>query len=119
MSSLEIFLTEDKREFKPGENITGKTSWSFTEDPEELHIRLFWYTEGKGSQDVCIVSDETFTKPGQSGERPFSIQTPIGPYSFSGKLISLIWAIEVIAEPDLGTERLEISISPNGKEIAL
>jgi hypothetical protein len=44
---------------------------------------------------------------------------PEGPYSFSGKLISLIWALELACSPGSETVRREITVSPTGHEIVL
>ena len=44
---------------------------------------------------------------------------PESPYSFSGKLVSLLWALELVAEPSGDTERKDISITPTGTEISL
>ena len=44
---------------------------------------------------------------------------PPAPYSFSGKLISLIWAVEVVAEGIKEASRLEFTLSPDGREITL
>ena len=54
-----------------------------------------------------------------SGDAPFRFQLPSAPYSFSGKLISLVWAVEVVALPANIAGRVNIILSPDGKEIEL
>ena len=44
---------------------------------------------------------------------------PAGPYSFSGRLISLIWALELVAEPGNHVARVEITLGPDGQEVVL
>jgi hypothetical protein len=44
---------------------------------------------------------------------------PLAPYSFSGKLISLIWGLELVLEPSQETARFEFTLSPTGEEIML
>ena len=55
----------------------------------------------------------------RTGNRPFRFQLPDAPYSFSGKLISLIWAIEAVAEGIKEAARYEFVLAPEGREIEL
>ncbi len=119
MSSLFIGLREDRFMVAPGEELAGRVSWSLDEPAEKLELRLFWYTEGKGDQDVEIVDSVSFASPGLEGREEFRFVAPAGPVSFSGKLISLIWALELVALPEGETARQEIVISPTGLEIRI
>ena len=47
------------------------------------------------------------------------LEEPEAPHSFSGALISLIWAVELLVEPGGLSERIEITVSPTGEEILL
>ena len=51
---LTINTTDSGRWFKPGETIEGEVSWHLDDDAGAIEIRLFWYTDGKGSQDVEV-----------------------------------------------------------------
>lgn len=51
--------------------------------------------------------------------RAFRFQLPEAPYSFSGKLISLAWALELIAYPSKEVVRREIVLAPGGSEVRL
>jgi hypothetical protein len=119
MSQLRIETTDNKAAFLPGNDISGIVVWQLDRPAEVVEVRLFWYTEGKGTQDVGIAKIVRFDNPGQEGGRPFNVKAPNGPYSLSGKLISIIWALEIIALPSAETERLNITISPTGAEILL
>jgi hypothetical protein len=44
---------------------------------------------------------------------------PKGPYAFSGKLITLAWAIELVVLPGGETERLDLLIGPAPVEVDL
>jgi len=103
--------------FKPGELIEGRASWHLDGEVEAVEVRLFWFTTGKGSQDVEIVSNLRTDSPETSGHNDFSIRAPEGPYSFSGKLITLGWAIELVALPSGETERLDLLIAPAPVEV--
>ena len=103
--------------FRPGEALRGTVSWHLEEDAEELEVRLFWYTTGKGSRDVEVVEIKHLAQPEISGTRDFEFRVPRGPYSFSGKLITLAWAIELVALPEGETERLDVKIGPQPVEV--
>ena len=119
MSELEIKTRDDRAAFLPGEMLTGHVTWMMDEPPGKVELRLFWRTEGKGTKDVNIVDKITFGNPGRKERREFRFQLPDGPYSFSGQLISLVWALELVLGNNWNTERLEIIISPSKSEIAL
>jgi hypothetical protein len=119
MSRLAIEISEDKKVFAPGETIKGTVKWQMDENPASLELSLFWYTAGKGTQDVGVVNSLKFDNPGSFGKKDFRFVLPNGPYSFSGKLISLIWALELTSIPSSQTERIEITVSPSGSEILL
>lgn len=119
MSDLRIELESGSRGFEPKSTLSGTASWSVSKPLEEVSLRLFWYTQGKGDQDVEIVAEERFRNPGQSERREFSFALPEGPYSFSGKLISLLWALELVAQPGGATHRQELVVAPGGQELVL
>ena len=104
--------------FAPGEVIGGTVSWHL-QGAESLELRLLWYTEGKGDQDSRVVTTVGLGNPGENEVRPFNIRLPEGPFSFSGKLISLVWALEAVAAPGSRAARLEITVSPDRREILL
>jgi hypothetical protein len=114
---LTLQTTEGRTWFEPGKLIEGQASWHFEEEVDAIEVRLFWYTSGKGSQDVGIVRVLRTEAPGISGSRDFSIRVPEAPYSFSGKLITLAWAIELVALPSGETERLDVLIGPRPVEV--
>ena len=103
--------------FKPGELVEGRATWHADEEIEAVEVRLFWYTSGKGTRDVEVVRLLRTEAPGVSGHRDFSIRVPEGPYSFSGKLITLEWAIEIVVLPSGETERLDLRIGPQPVEV--
>jgi hypothetical protein len=105
--------------FRPGDVVAGTLRWQLPEPPETIELRLFWSTEGKGDQDLEVVEAISFTSPGAQGRRPFQVRLPQGPYSFSGKLITLSWALEAIAQPGNRAGNLFITVSPTGEEIRL
>lgn len=119
MSNLDILLHEDKAAFAPRETLGGTIRWNLDANPRCLELSLFWYTAGKGTRDVGVVETKRFDEPGAFGSRDFAFTLPDGPYSFSGKLISLIWAVELTRSPGSETVRREIVLSPTGHEVLL
>jgi hypothetical protein len=119
VSWLQIEMCDGVTAFHPGDEIEGTVRWRLDPAPQRLEVRLFWYTRGKGDQDVGVVETLPFDNPGIEERRSFRFRLPAGPYSFSGKLISLLWAIEAVAEPGSASERCEITVSPTGREIVL
>ncbi len=119
MDRLKITLHDDKTVFVPRETIRGVIEWNLDAGPKRLDLSLFWYTAGKGTRDVGMVHNVWFDDPGARGSKDFSFTLPDGPYSFSGRLISVIWAIELTRSPGSETTRREITLSPTGKEILL
>jgi hypothetical protein len=105
--------------FRPGEAVEGTVRWQLPEPPESIELRLFWSTEGKGDQDLEVVETIPFENPGALDRRTFRVRLPEGPYSFSGKLITLTWALEAVAEPGEQAGNLRLVVSPAGEEIRL
>lgn len=104
--------------FRPGEEIPGSVSWSLPKTPREVELRFFWQTQGKGDRDVEVVATERFDRPQPADAREFRFVAPPFPPSFSGRLISLVWAVELVADGEpLGAE--ELVIGPSGQEIQL
>ena len=118
MSTLRIDVGGE-RVFKPGETIRGRVTWQVDEPPQSAELRLFWYTSGNGTQDVGNVDSVVFQTPQANDNRDFSLALPRQPFSFSGKLISLVWAIELIVEPGSNVERQEFLVSASGREVVL
>ena len=119
MDKLSIHFRGDKTAFTPREAVQGAIQWSLEANPRSLELSLFWYTAGKGTRDVGVVETLTFHHPGASGSKAFAFTLPDGPYSFSGKLVSLIWALELTCSSAHDTVRQEIIVSPTTREIVL
>jgi len=119
MGELNIELNDARNAFAPGEQVEGRIEWSLDANPDALTLSLLWYTSGKGTRDIGVLYANRIDSPGALGSDKFSFTLPPGPYSFSGKLISLIWALELTCTPGSDTVRKEIVVSPIGREILL
>jgi|SRR5688572_4089380 hypothetical protein len=117
--NIRFGLRENRTQFRPGEEVTGAVQWEGTEKPKLAEVRLFWFTRGKGTEDVEVIAADSFGDPQPGDTRTFRFVLPDGPYSFNGKLISLTWAVEFVLKPGDHAERIEIVVSPIGEEIRL
>jgi hypothetical protein len=119
MTRLHLGLRNNQTGFKPGEELQGVAGWQLDQAAQALEVRLFWHTQGKGTEDVQVMGVVRFDQPLLEEARPFRFRMPESPYSFSGKLISLMWALELVSLPSKESTRYELVMSPTGKEIVL
>jgi hypothetical protein len=114
MSILKLAIRNGQTQFRPGETLEGVAGWQLGGPPRSVEVRLFWHTQGKGTEDLERVASLAFDDPRQEEARPFQFQLPRAPYSFSGKLISLMWELELVAQPGDHSTRLPITLAPSG-----
>jgi hypothetical protein len=119
MSRLGIETADGRSVFEPGAEIDVFLEWDLEDEPEAVELRLVWNTAGKGETDLEVARSERFEWPARNGSRRTTITLPRNPYSFSGKLISLIWALELVAFPGEVSTRKEITIAPGGREVLI
>jgi len=117
MTMLELALNDNRTQYLPNEVISGLASWNLGTARPVVELRLSWYTRGKGTQDTRVERKVPFDDPRARDTREFRLPLPDGPYSFSGRLISLVWQVELVAGTDKQT--IEFTLSPTGQEILL
>ncbi len=118
MSKLSIQLANSEACYLPGEAISGRLDWSgLPEESESLEVRLIWFTRGKGTRDFEVIDATTIESPSQDGETMFQFVAQRYPNSISGKLISVVWAVEAIVFPECEAEHHELIISPTRREL--
>ena len=116
---MELRITLVDRRIQPGGEIRGTLHWSSDQDLKAIKLRLSWSTEGKGSGDSGTAHQDTLDNPPRRGSQDFVLYAPEAPYSFSGKVVSLIWSVGARAEPSGETVWEAVTISPTGEEIVL
>ena len=116
---IAIRLKDDKKEYAPGETLAGTIEWSLDEAPESIELCLVWFTAGRGTQDISVVERQPLNNVHRGGERPFSFTLPPGPPSFEGKLITLRWAVEAVAQPQGEFVRERIDVLTDGEKFIL
>ena len=119
-SSLTIKLEKDPTVYLPGERLSGRIDWSVSADAKGVCLRLFWFTSGRGTQDIQVEEELDWdVTNGSTGSETFHFDLPAEPYTFSGKLISLTWALEAVVLPGEESEKVEFVVSPSGQAIEL
>lgn len=103
--------------FIPNSQLECDVRWDFVEAVQSLELRFVWNTAGKGTRDVEIAKSVVLDCPALSGREAVSVSVPEQPYSFSGTLVSIIWALELVALPSAESTRVEITIGPEGREV--
>src|ERR1051325_7746653 len=117
MNELRIGTVGNKTAYHPGEEILGAAGWKLDQQPRSVDGRLFWHTDGQGTRDVGIAHTIKFDQPEPEDARQFRLVAPGAPVSFSGKLISLIWSLELVVSLGKDCAGFDIAISPGGQEI--
>ncbi len=119
MTTMTVELDGGRGAFSPGERVEGQASWELPEPPQSLEVRLFWSTSGRGDSDQEVVAVEPVPSPGASGWVRFSFELPPGPYSFSGQLVSLAWAVELVAPSEEMAGSAAFVVGPEGREVRI
>jgi hypothetical protein len=116
---LTLTLVQQPPVFRPGNEVVGTVAWTGLAGRQKVVTNLLWYTTGKGTRDVGIVAKVVVERPARDGERAFVFKLPAAPYSFSGKLITLTWAVEASVTPGNETAKVDLVMSPTGAELRL
>ncbi len=117
--SLHLTLADGSTSFAPGQTISGQVRWQLDQAPAWIELRLFWYTQGKGTQDVGVVVRERYEQPQISDTKSFALTAPAEPPSCSGRLVSISWALELVSSDDQPVPRIDLVIAPGAQELRL
>jgi hypothetical protein len=116
---LELALDHGRTQFEPGARAAGVAIWRAALAPLGLELRLSWFLQGKGGRDFKIVQTIPLPDPQPAERRPFILTLPLAPYSFQGVLLSLTWALELVALPGEEKTRVTLVVSPGNRLIEL
>ncbi len=117
--NLRLQLNQDPATLVPGQTIDGTVGWERESPPKKAMLRLFWYTEGRGTQDVGVIEEITLPIDQRAMKGTFRFNIPDSPYSFQGQLITLKWAIELVLNKGKEVERLDLIVSPWVEQVKL
>lgn len=118
MNITHIQMRGGKTTFRPGESIEGSAVWQVDHEIKSAEVRLFWYTEGKGTRDVHVEAVEREEHPATTGKIDFRFTAPSLPPSYRGHLIAFIWAIELEVKPKADVAIQPLVISPTGADLS-
>lgn len=109
-----ITFKVERKHLRPFETVGGRIEWRLDEVPKDLELRLCWFTRGRGTEEsetveVLALGDTA------GGGREFSFVLPGEPWSVDGPLISIVWALEVVAKKQGGLGLKELVVSPDRK----
>ncbi|PQJ28429.1 hypothetical protein [Rubritalea profundi] len=76
--SISIQLDQTSSEFQTGTTISGKVIWSAAATTKKIELRLFWFTEGRGTQDIELIEERNWDAQAQ-GEQSFEFTLPTEP----------------------------------------
>tara|TARA_R110001592_G_scaffold99251_2_gene282927 strand:+ start:1273 stop:1641 length:369 start_codon:yes stop_codon:yes gene_type:complete len=117
--NISLQLNQDPTGLVPGQVIDGVAEWDLEDAPKRAALRLFWYTDGRGTQDVGVVEELALPTTHRNGKGTFRFTIPTLPYSFQGQLITLKWAIELVFNKGKQVERLDLIVSPWVEQVKL
>ncbi|MFM7181811.1 MAG: hypothetical protein ACKO2G_10165 [Verrucomicrobiales bacterium] len=116
---LQISLDRNPAVYRPGESVAGRATWREAAQAKSIAVRLYWTTSGRVTTDTEVVAESVVENPSDQGETRFSLLLLPAPPSFSGKLITLSWGVELLVEPGEHAAQVEIVVSPTEQEIRL
>ncbi|MBI1206305.1 MAG: hypothetical protein GC191_03330 [Azospirillum sp.] len=116
--SAHIELTGGHTFLLPGDLLGGSVRWRLDERLREAAVQLIWFVRGKGGAEDRVVATIPFDAPGSVDDRVFELGLPAGPYSFSGRLFTLSWAVRLILDGAVAAHQ-DIVLSPTRQPIAV
>ena len=117
-SAATIDLENPSGQFRPFNEVRGTANWQLGARPKSLELRLFWFTSGRGNADAGVVEVKSLD-PSTYGQAAFSFTLPGAPYSLSGSLITIQWALELVAKPGRQLALKELICAPSGVPLEL
>jgi|GEM_PF-1035624 len=91
-----LVLDISSKTVRPGESVAGEFLWDLESKPKSVNLSLGWWTSGRGDRDEAVIASETWDDPSTIGKETFSFSLPPSVIpSFSGKLISVQWGLQL------------------------
>ncbi|MFI5377735.1 MAG: hypothetical protein ACHRHE_00395 [Tepidisphaerales bacterium] len=116
MADISIQLDGNRLSYRPGERITGHVDWTGS---ASARLELLWTTRGRGDVDTQVVNTAAWTgDPSLPQSQPFAFELPASPWSFSGKLVTLIWRLRLVLDGGLEAAA-DIVVSPTDAPVDL
>jgi hypothetical protein len=95
--------------------------WLVDKAPVRAEVRLVWATDGRGTREHHTVDSAVLSSLGRLDRRAFRLRLPEMPYSFSGRVLTIYWRVELVLQyqfwPRPETIARRISMSPTGVSV--
>jgi hypothetical protein len=105
--------------YLPRERVQGRVRWHLESSRGPVEVRLFWYTESPEDRDVGVADTLRVEAPDSEGEASFGLALPAAPYSFTGSLFAVRWAVEAVDTEGGASARADLVVSPTGRVVVL
>ncbi len=116
---VELAIEQGRTAFEPGARLGGVAIWTAPAQPRGMELRLCWTLTGRGGRDLHLAETIPLPAPGAAERRPFVLTLPSAPYSFRGALLTLAWALDLVALPGEETARVHLVVAPHNQAIDL
>ena len=117
--ALALTVDDGQTAFEPGARLAGVAAWSAPAAPRGIELRLSWAMNGRGGRDFKIAETIPLPAPAAAERRPFILTLPEGPYSFRGRLVTLVWTLELVASPGEEKAHVDLVVAPGRETIDL
>lgn len=99
--------------YRPGDLLRAQVT-IFTDDEvkcRDIHARLLWYTEGRGTRYQEIVSEKSLfqgvLQAGFPNSYEFAFDLPRDPWSYEGHYVSVVWVVQIDIDIPWGKDIIE------------
>ena len=89
MTDLSLDLA-GRSAFEPGQTVPVTAKWNLQTPLDAVELRVVWNTAGRGDVDLQIAEAVRIESSHPSDTRQMTLTLPRQPYSYSGKLVSLV-----------------------------
>ncbi|NLH17307.1 MAG: hypothetical protein GX455_12075 [Phycisphaerae bacterium] len=119
MNPLFVQTDGNQADYRPGDIVRGVIRWQYDTRPGRIELRLIWFTEGPGPDDVKIVDTLVQEDPLPADACVFQFRLPDGPFSYNGNSFRVRWALELLAPGRKDCVRLNVIVSPTNQPITV
>ena len=118
MNIAHIELQNGRTTYRPGEAIRGFAAWRSDRDLRRVVLHLSWRTEGAGTRNTELAGQVVVDNPPAIGKHDFEFIAPRIPHTYAGRLLSILWTLDLFTEPETESHAVELVISPTGAPLA-
>lgn len=113
---ISLTPTDPSTARKPGDTLEIDGAWELDLRPLVREARLVWYIQSQGAPEARVVATQEVRRANEKGTQRFQFTLPEWPYSYTGRLFSLQWAVDLVLDDQ--SARWEFTLGPDGKPVA-